>query len=143
MASSKVAHYQARLSGPMRDRFDLEVTCPPVPRQLVLGEASCRSSKEVAVEVRAARARQRKRLVGSPYYYNAQIQGRALEALCRLDRASRRLVSEAMDAGVLSVRAFHRAVRVARTIADLDGVDDVARKHFAEALRFRRTAVER
>ena len=77
----------------------------------------------------------------SSVWYNAVLRGDALEDLCRLDGPTKALVRSAMERGGLSARGFHRCVRVARTIADLAGSEDVTRKHFAEAFLYRGSAV--
>ena len=135
--AGSVQRYRNRVSGPMLDRFDLQVYCPPVPGQLLLTEAKAESSETVGRRVMAARARQKERYVGLSLQCNASLRGDALEALCRLDRATKKLVQGAMERGGLSARGFHRSVRVARTIADLAGSADVTRKHFAEAFLYR------
>jgi len=136
-SSQAIQNYQARLSGPLRDRFDLQVVCPPVPRQLLLVEASAEASSVVRERVCAARSRQHKRLEGSGFACNANIVGEPLERLCALDPETREMVGNAMDRCGLSARAFHRAARVARTIADLADSPTITRSHFAEALLFR------
>jgi magnesium chelatase family protein len=132
-----VERYRLRVSGPLRDRFDLEVYCPPVKHQLLLDEATAESSADVRERVVAARAMQTERFADTPFHSNSEMRGKYLEPLCRLDGATRRLVERAMDKGGLTARGFHRAVRVARTIADLQGVADMQKQHFAEALLFR------
>jgi len=135
--SRAVQNYQARISGPLRDRFDLQVVCPPVSRQLLLSEADAEVSSVVRERVGYARARQLQRLKESAFVCNAEIVGEHLEQLCMLDEDTRELAGHAMERCGLSARAYHRVLRVARTIADLDDASQINRAHFAEALLFR------
>ena len=138
-----VSRYEARLSGPIRDRFDLHAFCPRVPRQLLLSDSGDRAtSEEVRVRVSEARDRQRRRLGGTAYRSNAEIHGDVLEELCRFTPPTRKLVGQVMDATGLSARGLHRAVRVARTIADLDAARDLLPTHMARALRYRQPGID-
>ncbi|MFT5434832.1 MAG: magnesium chelatase family protein, partial [Myxococcota bacterium] len=131
------ARYQQRVSGPMLDRFDLRVTCQAVSREALLGLPTGEDSATVRGRVEAARKRQQERLVDSPWTCNSDIAGEELETLVRLDAETHSLVERVMDSLGMSARGFHRAARVARTIADLDDSGEVKRKHFAEALLYR------
>jgi len=132
-----VERYQRRLSGPMRDRFDLTVEVQAVPWADLRAEAPAESSAPVRVRVLAARDRQRQRQRG----LNAHLEGRTLRVVCRRadDRAERVLEMGVLRLG-LSARAVTRVLRVARTIADLNGHDAIAAEHLTEALQFRARA---
>jgi len=133
--------YQAKISGPLMDRMDLVIEVPAVsPADLSL-PAPGESSADVATRVAAARCRQRMRAEalgpGTPMT-NAAIDGQALESIAAPDDAGRQLMRDAVAAFGLSARGYHRVLRVARTLADLDGSEKVHRIHIAEALSYRR-----
>ena len=132
-----VKRYEMRISGPLRDRFDLQVPCAMVPRGVLLAEPTAEHTASVQRRVAEARERQAARLSGTPFRTNAEVHGELLEDLCRLAPPARKLMSQTIDQLGLSARAYHRAVRVARTIADLAGRKDVETDHYAEALMLR------
>lgn len=121
-----------RVSGPVLDRLDLQLEVPALTSDELLREKAGEPSAAVRERVLAARRRQRRRGV-----LNARLTAAALRAHVALDAAGRRLVSEAVDRGGMSARAVHRAMRVARTIADLEGEERVSAKRLAEALGYR------
>lgn len=136
-------NYQARISAPLYDRIDLYLDVPPVaPSDLSLPPAA-EGSAEVMARVQAARNRQRARFVGlnSPLTCNAEAEGQLLEALVPLDEAGRRLLQQAAEKFRLSARSYHRVLKVARTIADLDQSDAVSVAHLSEALGYRRQQI--
>ena len=135
------ADYQAKISGPLIDRMDIVIEVPAVnPADLGL-PAPGESSADVAGRVATARCRQRMRAEargpGTPLT-NAAIDGQALEAIAAPDADGRQLMADAVAAFGLSARGYHRVLRVARTLADLDGAERVSRVHIAEALSYRR-----
>ncbi|HSL23609.1 MAG TPA: YifB family Mg chelatase-like AAA ATPase [Vicinamibacterales bacterium] len=138
--------YAGRVSGPLRDRIDLAVavpaTVPVVGRERPPGEASSlMRARVIAARVRQAARNPRERGSGTPRV-NARLDGRALRALCRPDEAGSRLLQQACDRLALTARAHDRVLRVARTIADLAGADQIAREHVAEAMQFRGELVD-
>ncbi len=138
-SDAMVERYGERISGPLIDRFDLQVVCPPVPRDELLSAPRAEPSSSVAARVSAARALQAERYAKRVPVArcNAELSGASVEAVCALAEPARRLAARALDGGLLSARGFHRALRVARTIADLAGESEIGPGHLAEALRFR------
>jgi magnesium chelatase family protein len=133
--------YQARLSGPLLDRIDLHIDVPAVsPADLALPPPA-EASAEVARRVAAARARQAGRYAALPadrrIRTNAEADGRLLDAVATPEPAGGALLQRAAERLRLSARGYHRVLRVARTLADLDGAAGVARQHIAEALSYR------
>jgi magnesium chelatase family protein len=135
------ADYQAKVSGPLLDRIDLHVEVAAVSAVDLVLPPAAEGSVEVAARVAAARAVQTGR---SPECNgartNAELEGKALEAVAMPDEAGRRLLADAAQSMRLSARGYTRVLRVARTIADLAGEERVGRSHVAEALSYRRRA---
>ncbi len=129
--------YLGRISGPLIDRFDLRLDVPPVAfTDLDLPEAG-ESSAEVATRVARARDLQAERFAGSVARVNADAEGALLEEIATPDREGRELLIKAAERFGLSARGYHRVLRVARTIADLEAAESVRQPHIAEALSYR------
>ena len=138
-----MAQYLGRLSGPFLDRFDLVLDVPAVAISDLMLPPPAEGSAEVATRVAAARARAAARLeaLGQPEIRTNAAMGPAeVEATCALDADGRALLDRAAGRLELSARAFHRVLKVARTLADLDGAAAIRRAHLAEALSFRSRA---
>ena len=129
--------YMGRISGPLMDRFDLRVDVPPVTYTDLDLPASGDSSATVAARVEAARKVQAERLHGTGMRSNADLSGAALDDFAAPDTEGRVLLTKVADRFGLSARGYHRVLRVARTIADLDGSDDIRKPHVAEAVSYR------
>lgn len=133
--------YLNRISGPLMDRFDMRIEVPPVAFTDLDLPPSGDSSATVATRVEQARAVQAARFEDHEgVRQNADIEGKLLEEVAAPDAEGKELLLKAADRFGLSARAFHRILRVARTIADLDGSPDIRRPHVAEALSFRISA---
>ena len=135
-----MAQYQARISGPLLDRIDLVIEVPAVSAADLILPAPAEGSAEVAARVAAARAIQAKRYAAlglSEATTNAACPAPILEEVAQPDSDGLSLIRNAADAMRLSARGFHRVLKVARTLADLDGEDKVRRLHLAEALSYR------
>jgi magnesium chelatase family protein len=132
--------YQARVSGPLLDRIDLQIEVPAVSAADLVLPPPLEGSAEVRARVAAARERQRARFLSlgvKSVRTNAECSGQLLEQTSMPDDAGIALLRQAAEALSLSARGFHRTLKVARTLADLDGVDKVGRIHIAEALSYR------
>jgi magnesium chelatase family protein len=131
---AQIARYRARLSGPLLDRIDLAIEAPAVSFADLSSRAKGESSAEVRDRVIRARERQHARQ-GVP---NARLEAGQIEALCAPDAAGAALAETAMRRLNLSARAYHRVLRVARTLADLSGDTRPGAAHMAEAIQYRR-----
>jgi len=139
------AEYRARLSGPLLDRIDLHVEVPAVNAADLILPPPSEGSREVAARVARARDIQAARYAAlglDQVRTNAQAAAHALEQATRCDAAGLALLRDAAVAMQLSARGYHRVLRVARTLADLDGAEPVGRVHLAEALSYRSLADE-
>ena len=137
------AEYQGRLSGPLLDRIDLHVEVPGVTAADLILPTPAEGSREVATRVARARDIQAARYATmglDSVRTNAQVSGRVLEDVARVDSAGLSLLRDAADSMRLSARGYHRVLRVARTLADLDAADSVGHVHLAEALSYRALA---
>lgn len=133
--------YQSKISGPLFDRIDLHVEVPAVDPLDLSAPPPSEDSATVAARVAAARAVQRERYESMSLdgvTCNAQVDGEALNAVASPDESGIALLTQAAEKMHLSARGYHRILRVARTLADLEGKDSVERLHIAEALSFRR-----
>jgi magnesium chelatase family protein len=132
-----IARYRAKLSGPLLDRFDLVAQVPPVDAELLAGSGAGESSAVVRRRVVKARQLQRERFGADGPICNGRMGPSELNRHARLGRECRRLLTAACDRLGLSARGFDRVRRVARTLADLDGEEELMPQHVAEALQYR------
>lgn len=131
--------YQAKLSGPLLDRFDLFVDVPMVTaKDLASGTGGGEATAPIAARVAAARDLQRTRLASREITTNADLTGADLDDMAVLDGEAQALLTDAAEKLHLSARGYHRILRVARTIADLAGSTAITRVHVGEAVSFRR-----
>lgn len=135
-----IAQYQTRISGPLLDRIDIMIDVPAVTAADLILPRPAEGSAEVATRVAAARAIQSARFAALGLDHittNAACPAPVLEEIARPDKAGLALLRDAAEAMRLTARAYHRVLKVARTLADLDGEEKVGRLHLAEALSYR------
>jgi magnesium chelatase family protein len=130
----QVARYRAKISGPLLDRIDLQIEVPALPESELTAAASGETSENIRIRVEHARQRQIQRQGKS----NAQLSTREIDEYCVTDEAGNALLKQAIVRLDLSARAYHRILKVARTIADLAGEDNISATHIAEAIQYRR-----
>ncbi len=135
---TRLRQYRSRLSGPLLDRIDLHIEVPRVSLDALASDTEGESSANVRRRVIAAREIQTRRFADQPgVHCNAQMRLAQLRAFARPDPRGMAMLKMAAERLGLSGRAYHRIIRVARTIADLDGAAVVGEKHIAEAIGYR------
>ncbi|MDE2802128.1 MAG: YifB family Mg chelatase-like AAA ATPase [Chloroflexota bacterium] len=134
---SAVARYRNRISGPLLDRIDVILPVPRVDYEKLTADAAAEDSAQVRRRVEAARERQRRRFGESPVQCNADMGPSEVWQHCRLDDATQAMAKAAMDSLHLSARAYHRTLKLARTIADLADDGDIGSEHFLQAMNYR------
>ena len=133
----QIKHHRSRISGPLLDRIDIQISVPAVPFQNLSDDQGGEGSKEMRVKVLKARTTQEKRFARSRIFANAHMPPRMIKEHCALGSEPRRLLETAVERLGLSARAYTRILKIARTIADLEGEIDLALAHVAEAIQYR------
>lgn len=136
-AHSTVTKYQKRISGPLLDRIDIHIEVPRVDYDKLSSDRLGETSAAIRARVQAARQRQTERFAGTDIVCNADMRVAEVRKFCKLDETGSSLVRAAMSQLNLSARAYHRILKLARTIADLAGSDNIQTTHLAEALQYR------
>jgi magnesium chelatase family protein len=135
---NQINAYRTRISGPLLDRIDIQIQVPAVPFRDLSGPVDGDGSKDLRARVMAARERQARRFAQSARVFaNAHMTPKLIREHCPLTDDTRRLLEAAMDRLGLSARAYARILKIARTIADLEGEDRLAPAHVAEAIQYR------
>ncbi len=130
----QIARYRGKISGPLLDRIDIQIEVPAVPQEALLKQADGETSVTIQARVEAARQRAMTRQ-NKP---NAQLTVPEIDALCAPDAQGAALLQQAITRFNLSARDYHRVLKVARTIADLAGSENILTAHIAEAVQYRR-----
>ena len=133
----QITRYQKRLSGPILDRIDIFLNVPAVRTNDLVDLPTGESSKEVRTRVQKARDIQQKRLGLLNLISNSEMSTRQVKEICSLDEESKQLIMSAINKFHISARGYVRILKVARTIADLEGTEDIRSKHIAEAIQYR------
>lgn len=136
-----ITRYQNRVSGPLMDRIDIHVEVPRVEYDKLTDEHRSELSDSIRARVQAARDRQSARFAGTKLLCNADMGVREVQEYAALDADGEALIKSAMRQLDLSARAYHRVLKLSRTIADLDGSDAIRAHHLAEALQYRTSRV--
>ena len=133
----QIQRYLARISGPLLDRIDIHIDVPPLKHRELTGEPSGEPSAAIRERVRRARQVQQERFRRSRIYCNAHMSPRQIRRYCQVEGEPRSLLERAMDRLGLSARAYDRILKVARTIADLEGIEPIQAEHIAEGIQYR------
>ncbi len=133
----QVQRYRSKLSGPLLDRIDIHCDVPAMRFRELSSDSNCESSRDVRERVCRARKVQGERFHGKKIHSNSQMTGRHIKKHCSVDEDGKRLLETAIDRFGLSARAYTRVLKVARTIADLDGEGSIRTHHLSEAIQYR------
>jgi magnesium chelatase family protein len=137
-SAQQLQRYLSRISGPLLDRFDIQIDVPPVkPQELLNENFSSESSSTICQRVTSARKTQWERHHTTRSFCNAQIPTRMIRQYCSLNSDCLQLMEQAIRKYRLSARAYHRVLKVSRTIADLDNAPDILTPHLSEAIQYR------
>ena len=136
-SANEIRAYHSRISGPLLDRIDIIVEAPALEYEELKNRAPAESSAEIKKRVNKARARQQERFAGTDIASNADMNTKALNTYCVLTPECEELMHQAFDNMGLTARSYDRILRVARTIADLEGAEDIGAEHIAEAIQYR------
>lgn len=134
---TQIIRYQKKVSGPILDRIDIHIEVPRVKYEKLASEKVAEESAKVKDRVNRAREIQRQRFKDLKLKTNSEMGAKEIKALCKLEADAEKLIGQAVDSMKLSARVYHRLLKLARTIADLEGVDKINQSHIAEALQYR------
>ena len=133
----QIRQYQGKISGPLLDRIDIHVEVPSVRYRDLTGRETGESSAAIKERIERAREIQKRRFTDDETLFNARLSDRQVRTLCHIDEDSRQLIEMAVNRLGLSARAHTRILKVARTIADLEGLPEIRTSHVAEAIQYR------
>lgn len=138
-SSNQITKYQKKISGPLLDRIDIQIEVPRVETDLLLGEKSGEESKNIRERIKEAREIQENRFIagGEKIFTNSEMEIPQIKKYCQIDDYSQDLIRKALKTRALSARAYHRILKVARTIADLANSKNIKIEHIAEAIQYR------
>jgi magnesium chelatase family protein len=133
----QIQRYRSKISGPLMDRIDIHIEVPAVKYRDLASRDAGEPSREIKKRVDGARKTQLDRFKGMKIYSNAQMSNRHIKKFCQINETSQKLLETAIDTFGLSARAYTRILKVARTIADLEGHEDIHSSHLSEAIQYR------
>jgi len=136
-SASQILNYHKKISGPLLDRIDLHIEVPRISFNKLSDEAPSEPSEKIRARVEKARDRQRQRFLHSTIHTNSEMSNREITRYCQLDLDGKELIKNAVQKFNLSARGYHRILKLSRTIADLEGQENIQAPHLAEALQFR------
>lgn len=134
---TQIIKYQKKISGPLLDRIDIHIEVPRLKYEKLASERVAEESKKVKERVQKARDIQNSRFKELKIKSNAEIGSRHIKDFCRLDKEAEKMIAQAVEQMKLSARVYHRLLKIARTIADLEGIENIKSEHIAEALQYR------
>jgi len=134
---NQIRKYRSKISGPLLDRIDIQIEVPRVEYKDLTPKKRGEVSLQIRKRVKKARKIQEKRLKKKDIFNNAGMHSRHLKEFCKLNVECEKILKQAVDVLGFSARACHSAIRVGRTIADLENVPEIERHHLAEAIQFR------
>ena len=140
-SASEISRYQKRISGPLLDRIDIFIEVPRVDYEKLTDDTLGESSEKVRARIEAARRIQQKRFQQTKLTCNTEMTPMEVKEFCQVESPAQSLLRTAMKQLHLTARAFHRVLKLARTIADLDRADIIKTNHLAEALQYRQRSV--
>jgi magnesium chelatase family protein len=132
-----IHRYRSRVSGPLLDRIDIHIEVPAVKYRELVDRGESESSEVIAARVAQSREVQKERFKGSKVRCNAQMTARMIRKFCEPDAGGSRMLEVVTDRLGLSARSYTRILKVARTIADLDGSESIKEHHISEAIQYR------
>ena len=136
-APSQIVRYQKKISGPLLDRIDIHMEVPRVKYEKLADASKAETSENVKKRIEAARIVQNKRFAKTKIKTNSEMSSREVREYCKLEPEAEKIMARAVESMKLSARVYHRLLKLARTIADLENSENIKPNHIAEALQYR------
>jgi magnesium chelatase family protein len=134
---TQILRYQKKVSGPILDRIDIHIEVPRIKYERLTETKVSEESALIKKRVEVARELQKERFVNSKIKYNSEMGAKQVKEFCKLEDQAEKIIAQAVDSMKLSARVYHRILKLARTIADLEGINEIKSHHIAEALQYR------